>query len=219
MKNPLFVTIPLVAAFGLTACMDTYGTTNTNPSNSKARQGAMIGAALGGIAGMTSDDDKLAKTAVGAVIGGAIGGAIGTQLDKQAADLRQDLGNDNVKIVNTGSQLVVTMPQDILFATDSAVVQPSLQNDLRSLAYNLQDYPNTTIQIIGHTDNTGSATYNQELSTRRASAVATIIRANGVASGRIQAYGRGEDAPVATNLTPEGRAQNRRVEIVITPVT
>ncbi|WP_460275591.1 OmpA family protein [Celeribacter sp. ULVN23_4] len=214
MKSPLYIAIPMVAAMGLTACMDTYD------SNSKATQGAVVGATLGGIAALAaSDNDKLAKTAVGAVIGGAIGGAIGQQLDKQAADLQQDLGNDDVKIVNTGSQLIVTMPQDILFATDSAVVVPSLQDDLRALAYNLQDYPDTTVQIIGHTDNTGSATYNQELSTRRASAVATIVRANGVASGRIQAYGRGEDAPIATNLTPEGRAQNRRVEIVITPIT
>nr|WP_245781179.1 OmpA family protein [Celeribacter neptunius] len=187
--------------------------------NSKTTQGAVVGAALGGIAAAATsgDNDKLAKTAVGAMIGGAIGGAIGQQLDKQAADLRQDLGNDNVSIVNTGSQLIVTMPQDILFATDSAVVVPSLQNDLRSLAYNLQDYPNTTVQVIGHTDNTGSAAYNQELSTRRASAVATILTANGVSPNRIRAYGRGEDQPIATNLTPEGRAQNRRVEIIITP--
>ncbi|WP_434289128.1 OmpA family protein [Celeribacter sp. SCSIO 80788] len=215
MKSPLYIAIPLVAAFGLTACMDTYD------SNSKATQGAVVGATLGGIAAAATSgkNDKLAKTAVGAMIGGAIGGAIGTQLDKQAADLQQSMGNGDVKIVNTGSQLIVTMPQDILFATDSAVVVPSLQDDLRALAYNLQDYPNTTIQIVGHTDNTGSATYNQELSTRRASAVATILRANGVASGRIQAFGRGEDAPIATNLTPEGRAQNRRVEIVITPMT
>ncbi|PTQ75942.1 OmpA family protein [Celeribacter persicus] len=215
MKSPLYVAIPLVATLGLTACMNTYD------PNTKATQGAVMGAALGGIAAAatSSDNDKLAKTAVGAMIGGAIGGAIGQRLDQQAADLRQDLGNGDVKIVNTGSQLIVTMPQDILFATDSAVVVPSLQDDLRALAYNLQDYPNTTVQIIGHTDNTGSATYNQELSTRRASAVATILRANGVASGRIQAFGRGEDAPIATNLTPDGRAQNRRVEIVITPMT
>ena len=216
MKSPLFVAIPLIATFGLTACMDTYGAPTTN---SKTNQGAAIGAAMGGILGATSKDDKLVKAAVGAVIGGAIGGAIGQQLDKQAADLRQDLGNDDVKIVNTGSQLIVTMPQDILFATDSSVVMPSLQSDLSKLAYNLQDYPNTTVQVIGHTDNTGSATYNQALSTRRASAVATILTANGVAPDRVQAYGRGEDAPVTTNLTPEGRAQNRRVEIVITPMT
>ncbi|WP_226554263.1 OmpA family protein [Celeribacter naphthalenivorans] len=213
MKSPFYIAIPLVAAFGLTACMDSYD------PNTKATQGVALGAALGGItaAATSGSNDKLAKVAVGAMIGGAVGGAIGQQLDKQAADLREDLGNDDVKIVNTGSQLIVTMPQDILFATDSAVVVPSLQTDLRKLAYNLQDYPNTTVQIIGHTDSTGSAGYNQELSTRRASAVSTILTANGVAPGRVRAYGRGEDQPIATNLTPEGKAQNRRVEIIITP--
>ncbi|PZX09736.1 OmpA family protein [Celeribacter halophilus] len=215
MKSPLYIAIPLVASFGLSACMDTYDT------NSKTTQGVALGAALGGItaAATSGSNDKLAKVAVGAMIGGAVGGAIGQQLDKQAADLRQDLGNDDVQIVNTGSQLIVTMPQDILFATDSAVVVPSLQSDLRTLAYNLQDYPNTTVQVIGHTDNTGSASYNQELSTRRASAVATILTANGVSTGRVHAFGRGEDQPVATNLTAEGRAQNRRVEIIITPTS
>ncbi|NIY79742.1 MAG: OmpA family protein [Rhodobacteraceae bacterium] len=215
MKSPLYIAIPLVASFGLTACMDSYD------PNSKATQGVALGAALGGItaAATSGDNDKLAKVAVGAMIGGAVGGAIGQRLDQQAADLREDLGNDDVKIVNTGSQLIVTMPQDILFATDSAVVVPSLQTDLRKLAYNLQDYPNTTVQIIGHTDNTGSAGYNQELSTRRATAVATVLTGNGVATGRVHAFGRGEDQPIATNLTPEGKAQNRRVEIVITPTS
>jgi outer membrane protein OmpA-like peptidoglycan-associated protein len=113
--------------------------------------------------------------------------------------------------------LVVTLPQDILFATDSAVVRSGLQSDLGALARNLQDYPSTTVQVIGHTDNVGDAGYNQDLSSRRASSVSTILTANGVASYRIQSYGRGEDAPVATNLTPEGRAQNRRVEIIISP--
>lgn len=215
MNTRILVAAPLLAAFALSACTQS---TSYDP-NSKATQGAVMGAMVGGIAGLTSKDDRLAKTAVAAVIGGAIGGAIGQSLDKQAADLRQDLGNDDVKIVNTGSQLIVTMPQDILFATDSSVVVPSLQSDLGKLAYNLQDYPNTTVQVIGHTDNTGSASYNQSLSTRRASSVAAILTANGVSTGRVQAYGRGEDAPVTTNLTPEGRAQNRRVEIVITPMT
>ena len=216
MKSRFLITAPLAAAVFLSGCMEPM--VSDNP-NANAKQGAIAGALIGGLAGLSSNDDKLVKTAVGAAIGGAIGGAIGQQLDRQAADLRNDLGNDQVKIVNTGSELIVTLPQDILFAVDSAVVVPSLQADLRTLAYNLRDYPNTTVQVVGHTDNTGSASYNQELSTRRASAVSTILTANGVDSGRIQAYGRGEDAPVATNLNAEGRAQNRRVEIIITPMT
>ncbi|MBU2936610.1 MULTISPECIES: OmpA family protein [Pacificibacter] len=214
MKTRTLIAFPIVAAVVLAGCMDS---SNMSDPDSKARQGAVAGAVLGGIVGLSQNDGKLGKAAVGAVIGGAIGAGIGGALDQQAADLRQDLGNDDVQIVNTGSELVVTLPQDILFATDSAVVRAGLQSDLGALARNLQEYPSTTVQVIGHTDNTGDASYNQELSTRRASAVSTILRANGVEAYRVNAYGRGEDAPVATNLTPEGRAQNRRVEIIITP--
>lgn len=130
---------PIIAACAaipllLAACSQP---TSSSDPNANARQGAIAGALLGGIAGLSSNDDKVLKGAVGAAIGGAVGGAIGQRLDQQAADLRSDLGNDQVKIVNTGSELVVTMPQDILFATDSATVQPGLQADLRTLAYNL----------------------------------------------------------------------------------
>ncbi|WP_417248433.1 OmpA family protein [Celeribacter sp.] len=216
MKSRAILATFTLVPFLLAGCLQP---TISDDPNANARQGAIAGALLGGFAGLTSDDDKVLKTAVGAAIGGAVGGAIGQRLDQQAADLRSDLGSDQVGIVNTGSELIVTMPQDILFATDSATVQTGLQSDLVALAYNLRDYPNTTVQVVGHTDNTGSATYNQELSTRRASAVAAILTANGVAPGRIQAIGRGENAPIATNLSAEGRAQNRRVEIVITPIT
>jgi outer membrane protein OmpA-like peptidoglycan-associated protein len=214
MKTRTLIALPLVATVTLAGCMDN---SNMSDPNSKARQGAIAGAVLGGIVGLSQNDGKLGKAAAGAVIGGALGAGVGGLLDQQAADLRQDLGNDNVQIVNTGSELVVTLPQDILFATDSAVVRSGLQSDLGALARNLQDYPSTTVQVIGHTDNVGDAGYNQDLSSRRASSVSTILTANGVASYRIQSYGRGEDAPVATNLTPEGRAQNRRVEIIISP--
>lgn len=214
MKTRTLIALPLVATIALAGCMDT--STMSDP-DSKARQGAITGAVLGGIVGLAQNDGKLGKAAAGAVIGGALGAGVGGLLDQQAADLRQDLGNDDVEIVNTGSELIVTLPQDILFATDSAVVRSGLQSDLGALARNLQDYPSTTVQVIGHTDNVGNAGYNQDLSSRRASSVTTILTANGVASYRIQSYGRGEDAPVATNLSPEGRAQNRRVEIVISP--
>jgi outer membrane protein OmpA-like peptidoglycan-associated protein len=109
------------------------------------------------------------------------------------------------------------MPEGLLFAVDSASVMPSIQNDLYAVADNLNRYPNSRVEIIGHTDNTGSAAYNQDLSQRRAMAVSAVLRNAGVSGGRLVAYGRGEDVPVASNLTPEGRAQNRRVEILIIP--
>ncbi|MEN8834045.1 MAG: OmpA family protein [Pacificibacter sp.] len=214
MKTRTLIALPLVATLAVAGCTDM---SDMSDPNSKARQGAITGALVGGIIGLAKNDGNVGKGVGGAIIGGALGAGVGSLLDKQEADLRQQMGNDNVSIVNTGSELIVTLPQDILFATDSSVVRAGLQSDISALARNLQDYPSTTVQVIGHTDNVGSAAYNQELSTRRASAVAAILTSNGVQPYRVHPYGRGEDAPVATNLTPEGREQNRRVEIVISP--
>jgi outer membrane protein OmpA-like peptidoglycan-associated protein len=190
----------------------------TTEENRRTQTGALTGALIGGAIGATrKGDDKLAKAAVGAVIGGAIGGAIGSSLDAQAAELRNNIGDSRVSVTNTGSELIVNLPQDILFATDSASLRPDLTQDLRAVARSLLNYPDTTVQVIGHTDNTGSAAYNQDLSQRRAGAVGSILQSNGVPGGRIVAFGRGEDQPVASNLSTAGRAQNRRVEIIIRP--
>ncbi|TCM82567.1 OmpA family protein [Rhodovulum steppense] len=217
-KTPLLVAA--AGALALAACTPT--TTDTGDPRQRTKEGALIGAGLGAVTGMivTDGGKRDARDAlVGAAVGAAAGAAIGSGLDRQAADLRRDMGNDRINVVNTGSQLVVTMPQDILFAIDSATVRPDLREDLRALARNLNQYPNSTVDIIGHTDNTGSASYNQDLSSRRAGSVAAVLTGAGVDPRRIRAYGRGEEQPVASNLTPEGRAQNRRVEIVIRPTT
>jgi len=130
--------------------------------------------------------------------------------------LNRDLGN-NIDVINTGDELIVRMPQDILFAFDSDRVRPDLRADLFTLADSLQRYPDTTVQIIGHTDNVGSASYNQNLSERRASSVGSVLVNAGVPGSRLRIFGAGEDQPIASNLTEEGRAQNRRVDIVIRP--
>ncbi|WP_116597852.1 OmpA family protein [Primorskyibacter marinus] len=209
----------ILATAGLMALTACTTADYQNDPNRQAKQGALLGALGGAVAGRViggNNDDRVKNTVAGAAAGAAIGGLIGNRLDKQEAALRQSMGN-NVDIVNTGDRLIVTLPQDILFATDSTAVRPDLQGDLRALANNLQSYPNTSIQVIGHTDNTGEASYNQGLSSRRAQAVSGILISNGVSSGRIQSFGRGEDQPIASNLTPQGRQQNRRVEIVILP--
>lgn len=119
--------------------------------------------------------------------------------------------------MNHGSYLQVVLPEGILFSTDSAAVSGIAQNDLYAVARNLNEYPNSRVEVVGHTDNTGSASYNMDLSQRRAQSVAGILTAGGVAGSRIVAVGRGEDQPVASNATEQGRAQNRRVEILIRP--
>ena len=204
----------------MSACNTSTGF-DQNIDRTKTKQGAIIGGLVGAVAGMSKSGDnsvELKQRAVrGALIGAGLGAAIGNELDKQAAELQRDMNNNDVIIQNTGDRLIVTLPQDILFAVDSTHITPSLRSDLSVLAQNLINYPNSTIQIIGHTDNTGSADYNQSLSTERALAVSSILQQNGVPQFRIQSTGRGESQPIASNLTPEGRAQNRRVDVVILP--
>lgn len=220
-----FVKFPLVAAMAtvvaLGACTNPNGSilAGENDPNQRAKNGALIGAGVGAVIGaLSKGDGNRDKGALkGALIGAAIGGGGGALLDRQERDLRASLGNDNVTINNTGDRLIVTLPQDILFASGSSAVRPDLQRNLGAVASNLQAYPNSTIQVIGHTDSDGEAGFNQQLSESRANAVAGVLLNNGISNARVQAFGRGESQPVASNLNPQGKAQNRRVEIVILP--
>lgn len=182
-------------------------------------QGAAAGAAIGGLLGATreSGNDRLKNAAIGAAIGAVVGGAIGQQLDKQAAELENDFGNGDIDVINTGSELIVRMPEAILFATNSADLNPQLRSDLFVLANSLNRYPQSIVTVTGHTDNTGSAGFNQDLSERRAASVASVLRSGGVSGARIQTVGAGESQPIATNQTAQGRSMNRRVDITITP--
>ena len=212
-KTPILLST--AALLALTACVDP----NAFPDdpNVRTRNGAILGGLVGAAAGASSGEDKLEKAVIGGVIGAALGGAIGATLDQQAADLRNSIGNNNITVTNNGQYLVVNMPQDVLFATDSATLRPDLTRDIRAISGSLLRYPNSNIEVVGHTDDTGSNAYNQDLSQRRAVSVANILRDSGVPNARLTAYGRGEDQPIASNATPAGRAQNRRVEIIIRP--
>lgn len=210
----------LIGATGLiflSSCTDI----NTPTDNKSQRTGegaaigAVTGAALGTIIAGNNGNDKAKGAVTGAVVGGVVGGLIGNSLDKQAAELQTQISNDRIIIIREGDKLIVRMPDDILFDVDSTQVKKPLRADLRVLARSLNNYPDTTVVVTGHTDNTGSAEYNQNLSLRRAQAVTSILTNNGVNANRLRARGRGESDPIATNQTPEGRAQNRRVEIVI----
>ena len=139
----------------------------------------------------------------------------GSLSDRQEADLRRDLGNRNVEITNTGELLIVTLPQDILFATDSTAIRADLRRDLKLFANNLQAYPKSTLTIISHTGNVVDSGNNRDLSNRRAFSVETVLLDAGTSLGRMNAYGRGEEQPLASNLTAQGRAQNGRVEVII----
>ncbi|MCC5986634.1 MAG: OmpA family protein [Pararhodobacter sp.] len=180
----------------------------------RTRTGMGTGAALGALLGSQVAGDRTMGAIVGGGAGAIAGAAIGQRLDRQAAELRDQLGDD-VIIRRSGNDIILTMPQDILFAFDSADLRPDLQSDLRSIGASLQRYPDTRVIVTGHTDSTGDASYNQRLSERRAQSVAAVLTNSGVSSGRIVTRGAGQTQPIASNATAEGRAQNRRVDIVI----
>ncbi|KAA9010583.1 OmpA family protein [Histidinibacterium aquaticum] len=214
----LFTLAATTGALTLAGCADMRDPNNPNRNTQTgAAAGAVVGALTGAVTSQGEDDEERRRRILGgAAIGAGLGAAAGYSLDRQEAELRQQLGSQ-VDIQNTGSNLIVTLPQDILFATDSATLTGALQSDIAALARNLNQYPGTTVTVVGHTDNVGDASYNQNLSRRRAQAVTSVLVSNGVSPNRIQTIGRGEDAPVADNLTPQGRQQNRRVEIIINP--
>ncbi|KIN74102.1 OmpA family protein [Sulfitobacter guttiformis] len=219
MKFPLFAAMATVVALG--ACTNPNGSilASSEDPNQRTKNGALIGAGAGAVIGALSRGDGNRDTGAlqGALLGAALGAGGGAILDRQERDLRASLGDNRVTITNTGDRLIVTLPQDILFATGSSAVRADLTDDLGAVAGNLRAYPNSTIQVIGHTDSDGEAAFNQQLSENRANAVANVLLRNGVGAARVQAVGRGEGQPVASNLNAQGKAQNRRVEIVILP--
>ena len=194
----------------------------TGPNgNQNAQQGAAIGAVGGAVAGALigsggSNRERNQAALLGAALGAGTGAVIGNNLDKQAEELRRQLRND-VGVSNNGSNLVVVLSQDLLFATNSTAVSAVSQNELRIVANSLNNFPDTTVNVIGHTDNVGSAEFNQGLSQRRAQAVSAVLLNGGVSAARVRSIGAGLNQPIASNATAQGRQANRRVEIIITP--
>jgi outer membrane protein OmpA-like peptidoglycan-associated protein len=175
--------------------------------------GATGGAVLGGVIGNQAGNTA-AGAVLGGVIGGVAGGVIGHRMDKQKAEIEK-IENAKVEKVNNGEGLKVTFESGILFATNSSTLTPESQGSLTRFAQSLQNNPETNVAVSGHTDNTGSDAINQPLSERRAQSVVNFLIGKGVASKRMTSVGNGSNQPVASNATAEGRAQNRRVEIVI----
>jgi outer membrane protein OmpA-like peptidoglycan-associated protein len=183
---------------------------------SRKEKGAVIGAAAGGVAGGVIGNQTGSTTRgaiIGAVVGGTVGAIIGHQMDQQAKELQQNIAGATVARVGEG--IAVTFASGLLYDFDSDVVRADAAQNLRNLAASLEKYPNTDLLIVGHTDAVGTGEYNQALSQRRASAAANFLASQGVNLTRLQAVGRGETEPIATNDTEAGRQLNRRVEIAI----
>jgi len=185
-------------------------------SLSNTEQGAIIGTGAGGAAG-AAIGKAVGGTAegaiVGAVVGGAAGAIIGQRMDRKAKELEEELANADVERIGEG--IVVTFDSGLLFDFDSSALRSGARQDLGEFATSMQDYPETEILVVGHTDSKGSDSYNQGLSERRAQSAADYLQQQGITANRIRTVGRGESEPVATNDTEEGRQQNRRVEVAI----
>ncbi|OLD77152.1 MAG: hypothetical protein AUI33_04410 [Ignavibacteria bacterium 13_1_40CM_2_61_4] len=174
--------------------------------------GAGAGAVIGGLIGKAAGNTA-AGVILGAAIGGAAGLAIGHYMDKQAEEMRKDI--KNAKIERVGEGIKITFDTGILFKTNSSDLQSEATRNISDLAKILNKYPDTNILIDGYTDSTGTAEYNQHLSERRAESVSNGLKGVAVAGSRLTTRGFGEAQPVASNASPEGRQQNRRVEVAI----
>lgn len=218
-RKKVLMVAGMCGAVFLSACAtDQYG--RTRPMTD-AEKGALIGAGVGAAVGLASKDKK--NVLIGAVGGGIAGGAVGYYMDKQKQDFERVLRPEiDAGLVSVDAlpqeQLRVTMTSETSFDVDSSQVKPGFYSTLDKIADVLVRYGKTQLAVVGHTDATGSDAYNQQLSERRAQAVQQYLLSKGVIPERIQAFGRGESQPRASNATPEGRTLNRRVEIIITPI-
>lgn len=208
--------IPVAMATILAGCQTTDPYTGETKVN-KTTKGAAIGAATGAVLGRltSSEGDRKKGILTGALAGAAAGGGIGYYMDRQEDALRQELRGTGVRVIRDGDQIQLVMPGNITFDTDSASLQSRFMPVLDSVAKVLTEFDQTFVDVGGFTDSTGSDQYNQRLSEERADSVARYLSQAGVDSRRIDARGYGEQYPVASNETAEGRAQNRRVELNI----
>jgi len=184
--------------------------------------GSVIGGAAGAAAGAATGRDsesRRKRALIGLGIGALAGGAAGAYMDRQEALLRQRLEATGVSVTRVNDRIILNMPSNITFETDSAELKPQFYDVLNSVSQVLEEYDKTLVNVVGHTDSTGAASYNKTLSEKRARNVAQYLIAQGVNPTRVAADGMGEEQPVASNQTPEGRQANRRVEITLAPLT
>ena len=184
-----------------------------------AGTGALLGTAAGLIIGKNTSASSRKAMLIGAGIGALAGGGVGLYMDNQEAKLRERLQGSGVSVTRVGEDIILNMPSNVTFATDSADLKPQFFETLNSVAIVLNEFNRTLVDVTGHTDSTGSAAHNQQLSERRAGTVAEYLVAQGNNPQRFQVLGMGQNEPIASNATAEGRAQNRRVEIRIVPLT
>ncbi|ANH06364.1 MULTISPECIES: OmpA family protein [Shinella] len=214
------VALVALAATYLSACTTTDPYTGEQKVSNTAG-GAAIGAGVGAVAGLLIGNNPVQRrnaALIGAGVGALAGGAIGNYMDNQEAELRAQLQGTGVSVTRMGDRIILNMPSNVTFATDQDQVIPPFYPTLDSVALVLRKFNKTLIDVDGHTDSVGNAGYNMDLSNRRANSVANYLAGRGVDPRRMSAMGYGLERPIASNASEMGRAQNRRVEIAISPL-
>ncbi|MDX1571331.1 MAG: OmpA family protein [Xanthomonadales bacterium] len=221
MMKGRFLSAALAASVLVAGCttVDPY---TREEKTSNATKGAAIGAGVGVVAGILSGDDsreRRKRALIGAGVGAIAGGSVGYYMDVQEARLRERLERTGVSVTRTGNEIVLNMPSNITFAVDSAEITPDFQSVLDGVTEVLKEYDKTLIEVVGHTDSTGSDRYNQLLSEQRANSVGNYLTRNGIRAVRVATAGYGEQFPIADNGSAAGRQANRRVELTLVPLT
>ena len=221
MKRKFAVAAMVSIVTAVTGCttLDPY---TREEKTSNATKGAAIGAATGVAIGLISGSSSSERKKRALILGGAgalTGTGIGYYMDQQEMKLRQQLEGTGVSVYRDGDNITLNMPGNITFAVDSSDISADFYEILDSVALVLKEFNKTLVEVAGHTDSTGDAQYNQQLSERRANSVAAYLRSRKVNGERLMVVGAGENYPIASNDTPSGRQLNRRVEITIVPLT
>ncbi|MES1989395.1 MAG: OmpA family protein [Pseudomonadota bacterium] len=216
------IALAIAGSFALAACQteDTYtGQQKTSNATYGALAGAVAGALGGALIGGGNGGDRRKRALIAGGVGALAGGGIGYYMDSQEKELTQKLRSTGVSVTRVGDNIILNMPGNVTFATNSADINANFYNVLNSVAIVLKKYDKTLIDVTGHTDSTGSDATNQKLSMSRAQSVSAYLIGQGTSSQRFLINGAGESQPIASNDTADGRAQNRRVEIKLTPLT
>jgi len=220
--NPAAKTaLAVLLATGFVAGCQTTDPYTGEKKTTSATYGALIGAGTGAAIGMISGGDakqRRQRALVGAGVGALAGGAVGGYMDKQEAELRAQMRDSGVTVTRKGEDIILNMPGNVTFRTGSADLNAQFFKVLDGVALVTKKYDKTIIEIAGHTDNVGGSDYNKQLSQRRASAVAQYLESKGVSEARVMTAAGGEDHPIASNSTEQGRAANRRVEVTLAPL-
>jgi len=214
--------LAVVAAAGVAAGCQTTDPYTGETKTTSATYGALIGAGAGAAIGMISGRDakqRRQRALIGAGVGGLAGGAVGAYMDKQEDELRRQMRDSGVTVTRKGDDIILNMPGNVTFRTDSAELNAQFFKVLDGVALVTKKYDKTIIEVAGHTDNVGAADYNRQLSQRRATSVAQYLMGRGIAEARIMTAAGGEDHPIASNATEQGRSANRRVEVTLAPLT